>query len=702
MQPITISALTPNSIQAANINHVFVVDMSGSMYSALPKMADHLKNRLAMMVKAGDTFSIIYFSGRNQCGSIFTGMEIASLADLSDIHAAIDRHFRTIGLTSFVEPLEVACTIGEKLTNENGNSNSLIFMTDGYDNTNTRDLIMSKCEDLPNYFDTINFMEFGYYADHDMILRMAEAVSGSHMFTETTQSFNDQLEEVVMNGNFAKKVRFEAPSDANAAFYFVNDTIVTPKLQDGGVFAPETAMVYFINTESGGWKNAEATDLYAVLYYAVHTNNNKLVWELLSALGDVYLIQQFATTFTKQQVVGFKEKVMAAFKDPMCQFIEGQDYDAVPDKNAPTIFNLIDVLVENNALLLTRHPSFKYNRIGAGSTPVEVMEGYTPKFVANDDTGAVELNRIVMNESRPNISIGTVQSGYVDIPAEAAAEHNIPVTRIPTVQHRNYTLVRDGIINVKTLPVVVDNVEQVKNTLTNNKVSFTTVPHNSDLLIIKLDSVPLINLSMTESLCGHDMAVDFCEGMRMKATHKVIKHFRDLYVGRVNNQKLADEYGDDGANWLADIGIRDYGFSPKVISEKSGDVYMGYEFNIKVKGLSSLPSISALEKKLKENKKLNLADSILFEEYDAVRSIINKLIYNKEQSKIDQTLLGIEERVKAQVRELNAKTAKMVYGIILGKSWPVDVSRETPELQFDYATFRTKATFELTEKEFTI
>jgi Mg-chelatase subunit ChlD len=46
-------------------NHVFVVDVSGSMSWDLPKIRTQLKNKLSNLMKEGDTISIVWFSGRN-------------------------------------------------------------------------------------------------------------------------------------------------------------------------------------------------------------------------------------------------------------------------------------------------------------------------------------------------------------------------------------------------------------------------------------------------------------------------------------------------------------------------------------------------------------------------------------------------------------------------------------------------------------
>ena len=54
-----------------SVNHVFAVDVSGSMYDVLPKMRSHIKSKLALLVKPKDTVSIIYFSSKSQYGEVY-------------------------------------------------------------------------------------------------------------------------------------------------------------------------------------------------------------------------------------------------------------------------------------------------------------------------------------------------------------------------------------------------------------------------------------------------------------------------------------------------------------------------------------------------------------------------------------------------------------------------------------------------------
>jgi len=67
---LAIQTLNTSTVEAvpAPVDHVIVIDVSGSMYSDLPTLRNQLKNKLASLVRDRDTVTIIWFSGRGSYG----------------------------------------------------------------------------------------------------------------------------------------------------------------------------------------------------------------------------------------------------------------------------------------------------------------------------------------------------------------------------------------------------------------------------------------------------------------------------------------------------------------------------------------------------------------------------------------------------------------------------------------------------------
>ena len=134
---------------AAPSNHVIVVDISGSMYRALPEVRKHLKENLPSLVKPEDTVSVLYFSSKGDFGTVFAGRQVSAASDLSELNKLIDRFLQPSGCTGFVEPLKLAMDTARGLKKP-GYVNNLAFMTDGYDNCWRSNEILAVAETLPS------------------------------------------------------------------------------------------------------------------------------------------------------------------------------------------------------------------------------------------------------------------------------------------------------------------------------------------------------------------------------------------------------------------------------------------------------------------------------------------------------------------------------------------------------------------------
>ena len=58
------SAKTASKAVEVPVNHIFVIDCSGSMSYDLPKIRKQLKNKLPSLLKQDDTVSLVWFSGK--------------------------------------------------------------------------------------------------------------------------------------------------------------------------------------------------------------------------------------------------------------------------------------------------------------------------------------------------------------------------------------------------------------------------------------------------------------------------------------------------------------------------------------------------------------------------------------------------------------------------------------------------------------
>jgi hypothetical protein len=703
------------------------------MYQSLPKMRKMLKESLPTLVKDGDTVSIIYFSGSNQCGTIFTGEEIKSINDLTSINSAIDKYLTPIGCTSFIKPLELAFDTAKELTSRNGLLNSIVFISDGYHNEGgSRNDILKTCEKLPLVFSDINFIEYGYYVDRDLFEKMTKATDALHTFAENYDAFVPAFQDIISCGK-AVKIEVEV-GNAEQAVYIDSGRIYTVNAVNGITLIPEhVAQVWAVGSTT--IDSVDSIDdvqvLYVLLHNAVTNMNPDLAWKVLKKLGDVRLIKAYDNCFTKQDYSNAKDMISEAVVDTTKRFVDGIDYNMVPDENAVTVSDVLNVLVNNNAMVDIKSEHFSYNRTGRATTQkaddtidklsdaisnaetaverkalamqMVEHEEWTPEFT-NVET-LVPMNKLVSNGSRPNISINTDMKGFVTIPQSLQDKYGLPST-VDSKIYRNYTVVKDGIINMKNIPVIVpsDAIHAIMDT----GVNFTQYQSERAIggevaLLIHIDSVPLVNRSMAKNISGNKFLTDQVKLQALKARAKVFKHFRDELLGgrsATNAAKMAELYGADAAKFLSENGLRDYGFSPKVERAESTDFYMSKELNVKIKTLSSLPAVNAVQKKIDTNKKLNAADTVMKLAMDDYQSAV-ELFDNDTDALIDFITTQTKNTI-GKTRFLESELSKVMYGIVVAKSWFADMDLEDTTMQIDYAGFKFDVTIELEEKKISI
>lgn len=725
--------------QPTPTNHVVIIDVSYSMCQVLPELRNHLKSNLAMLVKPKDTVSVIYFSSKGKFGSVFVGQPIRDLDDLSTVNSAIDRFITPQGCTGFVEPLELALTIPGQI--DNTNNNSLVFMTDGYDNEWPEYKILDVAGRLSSQYQNTTIIEYGWNCNRPLLEKMAAKSGALHLFAESYTDYEQTFEDSITS-QVSKRVSVDVGAGSTHVLFVDGDKVHVTTVEDQKASIPEHVKKIWVTSPSvvkevGTIKDQAA--LYAVLYYGVHMMDKDLIWASLAATGDVRLINQFNNCFTKQDYSTFKLEAEYAVVFPAGRLTQGQDYNLVPDPNAPTVLDVLNLLVDNDIMLVTSHDAFSYNRTGRATSTKEddtidklseqiasadskeerkalakqlvSYEDWTPEFTKiKDPLGLVSMNTLVSNASRPNVSIQTTTHGTVSIPEFVQERYSKLTATIKSMIYRNYTIVKDGIINMKKLPVILPL--GVKEELASWGVKFDSVPMDIvtpegqnaevDVTVIDLTYTPLISRAMTMDISAKDFFTDAVELQRLKALQKVLKFYREQIVGKVNATGLADLYGAEAAAYLSEKGIRDYGFSPKVDVAESTDFYMSREMNVKVKGLSSLPAVDAVRKKIADGKKLTVSDGLMVQALARYDEFVNSELITKSAAKN----ILIEEWIKTEtthtiglVRELNKRQGRVVYAVVAGHAWFKDLSFEDPTMILKVGGVDYTITVALEEKE---
>lgn len=689
MKHISLEAI-PVKTRVQGVNHYLCVDVSGSMYNTLPKIRSHLKNRMSLLVKPQDTVTLIYFSGKGQSGVIFEGQPIKTITDLTAIHSAIDRHLTPIGMTAFIDPLDQAIASCHRVSQLNNNSNSLSFMTDGYDNSYTSAAILDKARVLPQVFTQTTILEYGWNCNRELLSKIAQLSGAVHVFSEDYQVLQPAVETV-----FTQEARVlrEIHVSGESVIYFAESAFVVVPVNNGVAAIPDDVTdVYIVETSMDVSEVSDTSALLATAYYALANMKSGLAWDAFTALSDPSLYQDYSNCFTKQDYSNLMNRIRHIYQYP-----DLLQKGKLTSGSTTTVLDILQLLASGDNYLVSDHPDFKYNRIGKQTEQKEDQvianlteqmqvvtdvkdiktiasqivshEEFVPEFTPSADSGKKSLNALVFNETRPNVSIQTSESGSVSIPESKQKEFNLPPV-FETWITRNFTIVKDGIINTKKLPVVID--QETYDQLAAKGIAiweYEDIREYYDagkVYILPLTDFPLMSRADVVDRDLSEFVSDHVKLQDLKARQKVIKALRDERLDRRASAGYSAFYGEDAAKWLYDIGLRDYGFTPPVKTVKSGDdSYMSKELSVKIKGLSSLPSIKAVRDKVAANKKLNLADHLIYKWLVKYEDILNTLTDDVK----DTVLTKESKAVIADVRTLQKKLNQVMYSILIGKSW---------------------------------
>lgn len=661
----------------APIHHLIAVDVSGSMYSDLPELRLHLKNKLSSLVGENDTVSLIWFSGRGQCGLLVEAMKVKGLADLSALHTAIDRYLQPVGLTGFKEPLqEIGNVIARLKAKATGHMFNMSFMTDGYDNQWTEREILDLCKTLESQLDSAAVIEYGWHCNRPLLTKMADTLGGTLVFSEDFPSYVAAFEGA-MTGTGGKKipVTLDYPASKGVAFALVGTNLLTFTPDAAGVvLVPEglASIAYFTSAAGEPFDHAKHTDahLFAALVPLAQRMETNALFDALGAIGDVALVDRFTNCFSKEDYSRFQEAVLEAAADPAKRYAEGYDAHAVPKEDAYTVLELLaDLSASEDNLFYPYHPAFHYERTSAAS---EARSADVKFHIAARDQG-YPINGIVWNETRPNVSIRVCVPGHVSLPEDRPAV--LPAT-LDSYIYRNYTIIRDGIVHTRKLPVSLSEATFQK--LQDNGLLAGQTWTEGSVYVLEFPKVPVINRKMVSGTTAKDTFALVMELAQLKATQKVFNDYATRIAPKTS-AKFELLYGADATAWLKERGVTEYnGFNPPGTTVKSGDVYLASELKIAVKGLSTLPKVVDVEAAMADPKKkgkLKLGEFIMVPALARIEEFMSSSFFSSaaDGNAILQTWLATEAKgVTTRVRELMEQLAQRKFSIVVGHTWFTD------------------------------
>ena len=737
---------------AKKTNHIFVVDVSGSMYHELPLIRTQLKNKLSNLMKEGDTISIVWFSGSRDAGILKEEVEVKSLKTLSDLNDAIDRWLRPIGLTAFLKPLQlVKDLVGRIQTNRPDSVFSMIFLTDGYNNDCPWNEVITTLKSLENNIVSSTFVEYGYYADTQKLTQMAGILGGEKISCDGFDDFEPMFDsKISSSARGGKKVVVEIIDSYlyDFAFSASDGSVLLYNIVDGKIMiGSDVKQIHFFspnaigNVSDGMIAMENDTALYAAIYVLSDRLLNDDAEKVFYALGDQFHYQMLVNAFGKQKLNAFKTAIKECINDTTKRFPDGSgrvQIQSVPD-NAYCLMNLIENLGNiEGCLFYPNHESFVYKRIGAkrvvrgndlsaadkkrlaeakdinevSKITEELKEkNVAVKFKDNNPERGYPLTDLVWNSERANLSVRIFIEGEAILP-----ENKFKIDKVSSYKYNTFTLVKDGIVNVKELPVLYS--DELYKILYKNKVDFiiekdynAEVPDGKgdarygQIIVIDLTSLPIINKGMVKAISANELAMKEWELKKLQGNKKVYDFYKKEFYPKTS-KSFVELLGQEAADWLKEVGITDYnGFSPKTDAKETKDFYMSVNLATKIKGLSSLPKVDDVKKKIFAGTTLKLNEWVMA---DAIKKYMEQTASDMFQSLSDEQQKGVlktyletkSDILNKQRRKILQEIAEIKFALILSKKWFTEFkSFDENQLAMNFDGQDLDFIFALSEKE---
>jgi hypothetical protein len=255
----------------------------------------------------------------------------------------------------------------------------------------------------------------------------------------------------------------------------------------------------------------------------------------------------------------------------------------------------------------------------------------------------------------------------------------------PTYIYRNYTIVKDGFLNVTRLPVSLSQ-KSFETLQQNGVIEQGEVWKKDRIIVLKLDAVPVINRAIAEGrTSAQDLLKKAVEEVKYEGEIKALKYLRDQ-LKQTTPMTQKSNLTDEQIEFLERHGIGKNGFNPPKTELDATDFYMAKEFEIKIKGLSSLPKVTDVTKLTGDDgkvtpKKLTPGQQLV---YNGLKSYWDSGVTADSPKMQLHWLEGAIASTQSKLAKTRRYIQETKFAILLGKKWFDEfTSREENTLEVD-------------------
>lgn len=697
------------------VNHIWVYDRSGSMYGLISELCEQLIE-LSKKVPKGDTLTLGWFSSEGDFNWIFKGFRVVDNADYKPLEAAIKKNSHTVGLTCFSEILSDVSIVIEDLS-VFSKSFSFNLFTDGYPVVNNYrkevDSIFAAIKNIKGKITTAMLIGYGCYYNKELMAQMSEKLSAMLIHSSSIKEFSNHIVKLVnMSSSSQPKQEVEPLFQNSLAIFSVTDQgVVSLSLDDDKLYvSPEKGKpvkIYYLSTEKPNKKSWDKIDMttidfasgqdslskgiYAAALIMSQQTKTDVAMEVIGKTGDKAIIDKLNNAFMVEEFGDTEEAIDKAVNDVSCRFASGRDSSYLPKADAFCVYDALNLLTEDeDSAFFPYHEKFKYEKIGVKSSE---KEGYS-EFIA-DPKSKCPFNTLIWNESRLNLSVQTSIKGTVqlrEINGKTPAQMGF-IENYPTFVFRNYTFVKDGHTHTKVF--YLSSSEKTYKKFKNEGIVIDDDFKNTKVYAVDFGKLPAINRVLAgDNNSGVELCKNVLEMQRYKGEIKALKWLKNDVLG----EKVAESetFSEEQAEFLKENCIDKKGmYSPPTEKAEAVDFYMAKTFDIKLKGIASLPTVKKVIEKIASNKSRTPSESLIETGINLWEGVkLSGLV--EDDVKKSEWFEDILEKKQKKLREIRSSVQKTKMAVILGRKWFKEfTSRDNCELVID----GVKCVFELGEEK---
>lgn len=694
-----------------SIHHLWILDRSGSMNGFLPKVIDDLKKQCRTL-KPGDALSFGYFSSKGQYGFPIKLFRIINEESYKELDRLFDQHKTTLGMTCFSEILnDTLETIkGASFLNM---KTSCLFFSDGVANHPSREHeYKSVREIMPKLSEVLdNFLTVAHsnYADHDFLNEMAELSGGESVSSNSLESFTRLMDKYlrgVVKLTPRQLVKIDIPQDEIiSVFSYSEDSFNTFKPTEKGLV--QSAKNVWVISKGSATEEASLDTLYgSVLALNKKGDVFSAIQVLNDTIGDTYLANKLYNAITPSERGIINDEIKDAIFDSNKRYINGKSHNAhLLQPDAFCLLDLIDLLSQDeDAKFYPRHPEFKYNSIGRKT---KQKDGYE-KFNAYLENSC-PISNFSWNKEFLNLSVLATVKGTVKLKDTVTVLNQLgekdgtsfsekiiiekPLTLgdiKETFQWKNYTLVKDGFLNVEKLPISAS--ERTLRLLLEIGLIDKLYPDNvNDIFVLDLTKIPIVNRNLIDKeVSAKNLLSNIFGENKLQAEIKVLNSLRKEIAP--DQPKVQNQWTEEEREFLLLSGFREDGsYSPPIEKEDVEDYYDAVSFKTQIKGLSSLPSLSDTRKKVEEVKSKNKELTLSYSLMNNALNIFETESFNKLSSENKVKIIDLNLKLmKELLYKLRSDIQRDKFTLILGRKWFNDLDEMEAEQLVDFKVDENK------------